>query len=396
MQCPYCHEETGENKGFCPQCGQPAENAAVAQNTAEPLRNLLTKISDSEPGSSSSALSGIRQAMKQDGKSMKIPYLITAGLSLAALAAMFLTVVIPLGRYNHAKELAGDAEYEEAITLCEKLGDYKDAKSLKQEYSDAFMQQKYDNAVQLFQAQQYSDAVAAFTALGGYRDADSYLKQSQAKVIETIPTAAHWDFTKQTEELNGQESAVQGDVQIAETGSSGIPQAANFDGNGDYLACGKGLNIDREAGWTLSAAFSCRDVSKKYAGIFTKYETSGAGAYALSVKEGYLNFILRLDSGEQVELQSSTPLENGRWYHAAAIVQGAEMRIYLDGSLEASIALNGYPLQNEDTVTIGRQALLHSPDQLQFNGMISDIAVYPQALSDVQLSMLARLRLGTF
>jgi hypothetical protein len=392
MQCSYCHKETEGSGGFCPHCGQPMNFTEPAKENAAQFRKLMLMSNQLEQKWRKEAK---KTASKGFGKFKRVFLIGFAVANVLALAALAFFIIIPLGRYNKAGELMAQEDYSAAKELYEKLGSYKDAEKLVVDCDQMLAEKAYQNACKLFNEKKYEDAIRAFNVIQEYKDSASYIKQAKIATVSELSPAARWDFTRSLDAQTGEASKVCGDPKLVQPESGGISQAADFDGNGDYIDCGKSLNINRSgAGWMISATFNSRNVSKRYAGLLTKYETSGAGAYAFSVKEGFLNLIVSLEGGGQLELQGMKQLENDTWYHAAAVIDELnQVKLYLNGELDNSAALEGSPVQNSDTVTIGRQALLHAPDQLQYDGLIADITVYNKAMTDEQIKLLSDLRL---
>lgn len=63
-------------------------------------------------------------------------------------------------------------------------------------------------------------------------------------------------------------------------------------------------------------------------------------------------FVLTIN-GNQAKLDGVSSLAANRWYHLAATYDGTQMRIYIDGELDASLSMTG-PISSNDLFEIGR------------------------------------------
>ena len=125
------------------------------------------------------------------------------------------------------------------------------------------------------------------------------------------------------------------------------------------------------------------DVSRNYSAFFAKYEINHKGAYAFSIKDGRINcWFSNADGSGHREVESKTALENGKWYYISIVKEGLNIRLYIDGVLEVEEKLDSVVTGSSDLVTIGRQALMFSPEeQLQFKGYMAKISIYDKGLT---------------
>lgn len=79
----------------------------------------------------------------------------------------------------------------------------------------------------------------------------------------------------------------------------------------------------------------------------------------------------------------TTTVTDGQWHHVAATWNGTNIRMYLDGKLEASRAFTGTVYNSTSDLYIGRQE--RSGLEQPFNGIIDDIRIYNYALSEEQV-----------
>ena len=202
----------------------------------------------------------------------------------------------------------------------------------------------------------------------------------------------YWNFNSSLgETLHDDPVIIVGDTQIVPVNDSAVLQenAAYFDGNGDYIEYGHGLNLTPT--YTFNIMLKCEDVNKSYSAFFAKYERSMQGPYAFSINQGRINcWITNEDATGHEEVESSQILENDTWYFISIVREINKLSIYVNGILDTESTISSWG-EGEDTITIGRQALMFEPeDQLQYTGYIGMISIYDTNLSAGQIMQLAK------
>ena len=196
----------------------------------------------------------------------------------------------------------------------------------------------------------------------------------------------YWDFSKSLNEQNGTPSKVYGDTKIISVNDPGIGKAAYFDGDGDYIECGNGMNLTDN--YTFNTYLYCEDVDMTYSNFFAKYEVNQKGSYAFAFRHGKINVWVTERDGVHTEIENETELKNNTWYYISVVKSGTNYKIYINGKLDGEGNIPTF-VTTDDTVTIGRQALMFAPvDQLQFNGYIREISIYENDLSAEEIGKL--------
>lgn len=272
--------------------------------------------------------------------------------------------------YSEAEIQLAGGNYEEAASLYSHLGDYKDA---VEKWSEC----QYNMAIYLYNSQNYEDALLKFEEIDDYKDSASYIAQSLLTDCKY-----HWSYVDSLDEEKGTPSTVYGNTKIKEL-TDGLT-AAYFDGDGDYIECGRGMNITDN--WSFHTVICCEDVDREYSAFFAKYEVDYDGAYAFSVCEGRINIWITTDDGHE-EIWSDYEVSNGEWLDVSVVKEGDVVKLYINGALDAEE--NIYDINtNDDMVTIGRQALFFD-DDLQFKGYIAEISIFENALTENAIHSLA-------
>ena len=97
---------------------------------------------------------------------------------------------------------------------------------------------------------------------------------------------------------------------------------------------------------------------------------------------GRLTFYLRDTGGAAHSVTSTKILTNSQWHHIAAVKAGAEIRLYVDGSLEGSFG-TAYSSEFGDPtapVTLGYMA-----GAFHYTGKLDEVAIYEAALTSDEI-----------
>jgi len=94
---------------------------------------------------------------------------------------------------------------------------------------------------------------------------------------------------------------------------------------------------------------------------------------------GALEF--RVTPQAEPALISSSALALNTWYDVVATYDGRVAKLFVNGKLDATLAVAATPVQSADPTTIGRRW-----DGLYADAVLDDIAIYPAALSGDQIS----------
>lgn len=114
--------------------------------------------------------------------------------------------------------------------------------------------------------------------------------------------------------------------------------------------------------------------------IVNRDSTSNGKSFQFRLNAGKLEFVKT--AGTTVTAASSSTLSTGTVYHVAAVYNGTDIRLYINGSL------NGTPPAATGTLgTIARPLeIAMRTSALYFNGVIDEVAVYGTALSATRIA----------
>ena len=127
--------------------------------------------------------------------------------------------------------------------------------------------------------------------------------------------------------------------------------------------------------------------------FYTKYNnTPSERGIGLGISDGNTNKIkfYMCDTVNANTLESSATLSNNTWYHVVFVYDGTKQYIYINGSLDNSVAWTHDALYTSTSASIG---CLGNKLGQYFNGYIDDMALFSRALSSTEIS---NLYLGNF
>lgn len=166
-----------------------------------------------------------------------------------------------------------------------------------------------------------------------------------------------------------------------------------FDGN-DYVRVYDSSNLDITGDMTIEAWVKFYNVDGPEQSIVAKCEDYASFALRinqLKIEEGTTRKVgMKLEDGEhnQFLIESTTLVENNRWYHLVAVKDGTSLKLYLNAELEpdtlegVSVAPNTYDL------FIGGDPKAPSPGELNypFYGLIDEVKIYNRALTESEIN----------
>jgi len=153
-----------------------------------------------------------------------------------------------------------------------------------------------------------------------------------------------------------------------------------FDDASAYVEAPLTLDVNPSA-FTISVWINVIAFDKTWQAIVTK----GDSSWRLH-RSGTSSTVAFSTTGlSNVDLSSARSVNDGLWHHLAAVYDGTNKYIYIDGTLDASVAVTGTLAQNAYPVRIGENA---QATGRYFNGFIDEVGLYNQALSSAQIGNL--------
>lgn len=207
-------------------------------------------------------------------------------------------------------------------------------------------------------------------------------------ILPTDPGSEHliayWSMDGNYNDTAGGHDATAGSGVSFDDGHAG--QAAYFDGtdNQSYLYCQNSTSMNLDSAATISAWIKSDVADDEWASVITK----GVDAWRL-IRNGTTDTIsFHFDAADASEYQAngSANVFDGQWHSIVAVYDGSEVRLYIDGTLDAS-ADAGIVNTTSDPVYIGSR--VNNLSNRNWIGMIDEVRVYDVALNDGNILYLA-------
>jgi uncharacterized repeat protein (TIGR01451 family) len=163
-----------------------------------------------------------------------------------------------------------------------------------------------------------------------------------------------------------------------------VGQAFSFDGVSSYVSIPDSPSLDTfVSSITIETWIKMNQLTAdwNWEGIVTK----GNSSWRLQVTAGAKTVTFSATGvSPNGDLYGSRNVYDGQWHHVAAVYDGTNMFLYVDGTLDVSQPATGSISQNSYPGCIGENA--EAPGLL-FKGMIDEVSIYKRALtaSEIQL-----------
>ncbi|NQV35717.1 MAG: discoidin domain-containing protein, partial [Phycisphaeraceae bacterium] len=214
-------------------------------------------------------------------------------------------------------------------------------------------------------------------------------RSAPAMVTPVAPSTegliAHWALddgagATATDSAGNNYGTIEGIVQWI-TGPLG--GALKFDALNTYVDCGTGGALDITDVITLSVWVNPMDAGN---GEHNPYVGKGDHAYAIKHAAGNsFEFYIHENGWHTV----NAPVTNGfndNWYHLAGTYDGAQVKLYVNGALSATLDYAGAIASSADAVNLGRNSEV--TDRL-FEGSMDDARIYHRVLSEAEILYLS-------
>ena len=193
--------------------------------------------------------------------------------------------------------------------------------------------------------------------------------------------AAYWKFddgfgtTAFDSSGNGNDGIFVGDPQWVDGKLGG---ALEFNGD-DYLNCGNGPSLQIQDEITIAFWFQVEAFSNSWEAFIAKSDS----AYRIS-RGGETGNATHLGiSGTSVgNFNGTATVTGGDWHHMAAVYDGTNARIYIDGVLDTEVAATGQINLSSSDLYIGENS---GATGRFLHGLLDEVRIYSRALTDEEI-----------
>lgn len=171
--CEKCGSKVNAGDDFCANCGSKVEkDYVVADNTATKAEQNVAVPNDAVSKNINQKVKKPKvkkqkikkqKTKKPFSKKKLIVICSSAAVIIAAFVICFIFLISPMMKYNGAKELLKNGDYDKAKSEFTELGDYQDSKDMINECD-------YQNAINLREKGSYEESRSRFQEMGDYKD----------------------------------------------------------------------------------------------------------------------------------------------------------------------------------------------------------------------------------
>jgi hypothetical protein len=160
----------------------------------------------------------------------------------------------------------------------------------------------------------------------------------------------------------------------------GCCYALEFDGSDDYVELANESAFDFTNTFTVETWIKVNRFDLSYQAIIAK----GDDSWRLSRNFNYntIHFAANKSSGGYISINGTTDVNDGKWHHIAAVADGTNMYLYIDGLLEGQIAMTDTVPDSSYPVYIGENSENRGR---YFDGQIDEVRIWNNARTQTEI-----------
>jgi hypothetical protein len=154
--------------------------------------------------------------------------------------------------------------------------------------------------------------------------------------------------------------------------------ALSFNGTSTYVNAGTSSLFNFTGSFTIEGWFKASAFSSGWEAIVTK----GDASWRVQRYNATDNLDFGTNGLSNQDLQGTTNVNDGNWHHVAAVYDGSNKFLYVDGKLDAEAAVSGTLSTDTDPLYFGENAQMTGR---YFDGLIDEVRIWNAALDSATI-----------
>lgn len=194
---------------------------------------------------------------------------------------------------------------------------------------------------------------------------------------------SYYSFEGNSNDIFGSNDGLSNEMNYSYLTKENNEMVAEFDGLTSYIDLSNSFDLENR---TISFWFQAKEVPAAGALIFVSDNPIlqyGFSIFSVRKDGGASNFYFNYSNAIV-----TVPIEEGKWYHVAATLEGKNYQYYFDGTQVSSGSFSDY-LKSGNGHTAAVVGCSRIFDRI-FTGSIDDLRIYSRALKQAEIEVLAR------
>lgn len=185
MICPYCKTKLPDGSLFCSSCGQAIPAPGNQSTTSSSYWNTVEEEVARDEKIRTDAENEFLEKQKKKRRTVLASIIASVIVIILIGIAIFYNVSIyPSQQYATAIELLENGAFNEAMTIFEDLGNYKDCEDQIYKCQEGINEQRYQDGIVQYQNGNYNEALSIFEKLDTYKESQSFAQECRLQIWE--------------------------------------------------------------------------------------------------------------------------------------------------------------------------------------------------------------------
>jgi hypothetical protein len=213
------------------------------------------------------------------------------------------------------------------------------------------------------------------------RDSLQIMVRQNESYPEAALIASYWlDGNANDQTANQLDGTASNSISWTENEAGQVQQAVHFDGNSARITLPSSSLLNFDEYMSITFKFKLEGIAENEQFLIS--HGSWQNRYKISISANRIRFTINTTDGI-ADLDSKTIPETDQWYHLAAIYNGEDMEIWLDGALDVFKTHSGLINQTTNQVVMGQQ--FSEVPGFNFEGSLDNVSIYNYPLNPQQV-----------